>query len=233
MTPLASVSRCARAVIAAARALDALSDVRRLTDRPVSSAQTVGSCRTSCALAKSRLPSAAAAASAQRLTGDYGGVLLLRLGLLSAAAALARRGPANELIVALTADEEHASTGMAGLVDAGVRADAAVVCEPTGLAVMPAHKGFVWVEAGFSGRAAHGSRPDQGVDAIQHAAEFLVAMAEYEECLFDRAPHPLLGWGSIHAGTISGGAAPSVYPERCEVVVERRTLPREPPEAVM
>ena len=153
--------------------------------------------------------------------------------LLSAAAALARWGPPNELIVALTADEEHASTGMAGLTEAGVRADAAVVCEPTGLAVMPAHKGFVWVEAGFSGRAAHGSRPDQGVDAILHAAEFLVAMAEYEESLFERAPHPLLGWGSIHAGTISGGAAPSVYPEHCEVVVERRTLPEESPEAVM
>ncbi len=153
--------------------------------------------------------------------------------LLSAAAALARWGPPNELIVALTADEEHASTGMAGLTESGVRADAAVVCEPTGLAVMPAHKGFVWVEAGFSGRAAHGSRPDQGVDAILHAAEFLVAMAEYEESLFQRAPHPLLGWGSIHAGTISGGAAPSVYPEHCEVVVERRTLPHESPETVM
>ena len=153
--------------------------------------------------------------------------------LMSAAAALARRKLAGELIVALTADEEHASTGMAGLTESGVRANAAVVCEPTGLAVMPAHKGFVWVEAGFSGRAAHGSRPDQGVDAILHAAEFLVAMAEYEEELFERAPHPLLGWGSIHAGTISGGAAPSVYPERCEVVVERRTLPHESPEAVM
>ena len=153
--------------------------------------------------------------------------------LLSAAAALARRGPPGELIVALTADEEHASTGMAGLTDAGVVADAAVVCEPTGLAVMPAHKGFVWVEAGFAGRAAHGSRPEQGVDAILHAAEFLVAMAEYEESLFEREPHPLLGWGSIHAGTISGGAAPSVYPEHCEVVVERRTLPHESPETVM
>lgn len=153
--------------------------------------------------------------------------------LLSAAAALARWDPPNELIVALTADEEHASTGMAGLTESGVRADAAVVCEPTGLAVMPAHKGFVWVEAGFSGRAAHGSRPDQGMDAILHAAEFLVAMAEYEESLFERAPHPLLGWGSIHAGTISGGAAPSVYPEHCEVVVERRTLPHESPETVM
>lgn len=153
--------------------------------------------------------------------------------LLSAAAALARAGPPGELIVALTADEEHASTGMAGLAGGGAGADAAVVCEPTGLAVMPAHKGFVWVEAAFAGRAAHGSRPDRGVDAILHAAEFLVAVAEYEKSLCERAPHPLLGWGSIHAGTISGGAAPSVYPERCDVVVERRTLPGESPEAVM
>ncbi len=153
--------------------------------------------------------------------------------LLSAAAELARHGPPGELIVALTADEEHASTGMAALTDAGVAAAAAVVCEPTGLAVMPAHKGFVWVEAVFSGRAAHGSRPERGIDAIVHAAEFLVAMKEYEEGLLERAPHPLLGWGSIHAGTISGGSAPSVYPERCEVVVERRTLPHETPETVM
>ena len=153
--------------------------------------------------------------------------------LLSAAAALARPGLPNELIIALTSDEEHASTGMAALTEAGVQADAAVVCEPTELAVMPAHKGFVWVEAGFRGRAAHGSRPEHGVDAILHAAEFLVAMAEYEEGLGERAPHPLLGWGSIHAGTISGGAAPSVYPERCDVVVERRTLPHETPETVM
>ena len=153
--------------------------------------------------------------------------------LLSAAAALVRSDLEGELIVALTSDEEHASIGMAALTDAGVRADAAVVCEPTELAVMPAHKGFVWVEAGFRGRAAHGSRPEQGVDAIMHAAEFLVAMGAYEESLLERPPHPLLGWASIHAGTISGGSAPSVYPERCHVVVERRTLPRETPEAVM
>ena len=153
--------------------------------------------------------------------------------LLSAAAALARSDLAGELIVALSCDEEHASIGMAALTETGIQADAAVVCEPTGLAVMPAHKGFVWVEAGFRGRAAHGSRPEQGVDAILHAAEFVVAMGEYDESLTARPPHPLLGWGSIHAGTISGGSAASVYPERCEVVVERRTLPHESPDKVM
>ena len=73
-------------------------------------------------------------------------------------------------MVGLTADEEHASLGMEALVRSGMRADAAVVCEPTSLAVMPAHKGFVWIEAAFRGRAAHGSRPHEGVDAIEHAA---------------------------------------------------------------
>ncbi len=147
--------------------------------------------------------------------------------LLSASAALARGDLPGRLIVALTCDEEHASLGMAALVDSGVRADAAVVCEPTRLAVMPAHKGFVWIEAEFRGRAAHGSRPDEGVDAIEHAARYLVALNGLRETISAREPHPLLGHGSFHAGTIEGGSAPSVYPDRCKLVIERRTLPGE------
>ncbi len=153
--------------------------------------------------------------------------------LLSAAAALGRAELDGELIVALTADEEHASVGMAALTESGLAADAAVVCEPTELAIMPAHKGFVWVEVDFQGRAAHGSRPEEGIDAIQHAGEFLAALGAYGKQLSDRPAHPLLGNGSIHAGTITGGSAPSVYPERCSLVVERRTLPDETPELVM
>lgn len=147
--------------------------------------------------------------------------------LLSASAALSRGEVSGRLVVALTCDEEHASLGMAALVDSGVRADAAVVCEPTGLAVMPAHKGFVWLEAEFQGRAAHGSRPDEGVDAIEHAARYLVALDGLRETISARDPHPLLGHGSFHAGTIEGGSAPSVYPDRCKLVIERRTLPGE------
>lgn len=132
-----------------------------------------------------------------------------------------------ELIVALTADEEHASLGMQALVEAGVEADAAVVCEPTGLAVMPAHKGFVWVELLFRGRAAHGSRPEEGVDAIRHAALYLASLEDYRLRLLESDPHGLLGHGSLHAGTIAGGSAPSVYPAECRLVLERRTLPAE------
>lgn len=147
--------------------------------------------------------------------------------LMAAAARLARGGPRPRLVVALTADEEHASLGMDALVRSGVRADLAVVCEPTGLAVMPAHKGFVWIRATFRGRAAHGSRPDLGVDAIRHAGLYLAGLDGYAAELRERTTHPLLGRASLHAGTIHGGTAESVYPETCELLLERRTLPGE------
>lgn len=153
--------------------------------------------------------------------------------VLATAARLAAEDVPGELIVAFTADEEHASLGMEALVASGIRADAAVVCEPTGLAVMPAHKGFLWVDAEVKGRAAHGSRPELGIDAIAHAGHLLVAFEAEAARLAHDTDHPILGPASVHAGTVSGGSAPSVYPDRCEVVFERRTLPGETVDQVM
>ena len=153
--------------------------------------------------------------------------------ILAVAADLASERIPGELIVALTADEEHASIGMETLVGTGVVADAAVVCEPTSLSVMPAHKGFLWIDAHVRGRAAHGSRPDAGVDAIAHMGHLLVAFEEEAERLRRDTGHELLGPASLHAGTIRGGSAPSVYPDRCHLVVERRTLPGETAATVM
>ena len=153
--------------------------------------------------------------------------------ILATVARLAKGGPRPRIVVAFTADEEHASLGMAHLVESGVRADLAVVCEPTSLAVMPAHKGFVWLRARFSGRAAHGSRPEIGIDAIRHAGLYLAALDGYAEGLRARPAHPLLEHGSFHAGTILGGSAESVYPESCELLLERRTMPGEDSDAVV
>jgi len=147
--------------------------------------------------------------------------------LLATTARLAAEGPRPNVIVALTADEEHASVGMASFVAGGATADLAVVCEPTGLDVMPGHKGFVWIRAEFRGRAAHGSLPAIGVDAIRHAGLYLAALDEYAAELRARPAHPLLGHGTLHAGTIAGGTAESVYPDRCELLLERRTMPGE------
>jgi acetylornithine deacetylase len=147
--------------------------------------------------------------------------------LMAAAAALVRAGHPGTVVVALTADEEHASLGMQHLVARGIAADAAVVCEPTELKVMPAHKGFIWLRALFRGRAAHGSRPDLGVDAVRHAALYVAALDDLARRYRERPTHLLLGQPSFHVGTITGGSAASVYPETCDLVLERRTIPGE------
>lgn len=150
------------------------------------------------------------------------------LAAMSAAAARAtQRGLAGEVIIAAVADEEHMSAGTRELLRRGVRADAAIVGEPTGLAIMPAHKGFAWVEIEVRGRAAHGSRYDVGVDAILDGAVVLEELSRLERETLPARRHPLLGRPSLHISTIEGGSGWSTYPDRCLIRVERRTIPGE------
>jgi acetylornithine deacetylase len=137
-----------------------------------------------------------------------------------------------DLIVAAVADEEWESAGTASLLGSGLRADAAIVTEPTRLQLMPAHKGFVWMEFTVQGRAAHGSRWDLGVDAIRNAALILAEFDRIDREDLPKKSHPLLGRPSLHVGTISGGSGLSTYPERCVFTIERRTLPGEDADAV-
>jgi acetylornithine deacetylase len=134
-------------------------------------------------------------------------------------------GLAGDVLVAAVADEEHASLGVQEVLTT-VGADAAIVTEPTELALVVAHKGFVWAEIEVAGRAAHGSRPHLGVDAVVKAGPILTALGALDERLGART-HPLLGRGSVHASTIRGGEELSSYPARCVVGLERRTLPGE------
>jgi acetylornithine deacetylase len=138
-----------------------------------------------------------------------------------------------EIIIAAVIDEECESLGTRALLERGVRADLAVVTEPTRLSICPAHRGFVWLELTFTGRAAHGSRYDLGIDAIQHAATVLTALDQHQHTVLATRPHPLLGRASMHASTISGGVGWSTYPERCVLRVERRTIPGESTDSVL
>jgi acetylornithine deacetylase len=142
----------------------------------------------------------------------------------------AARGLAGDVVVAAVADEEHASLGVQEALRA-VRADAAIVTEPTELELVVAHKGFVWAEVEVHGRAAHGSRPHLGVDAIVKAGPVLTALGALDSALGERT-HPLLGRPSVHASVIRGGEELSSYPARCVLGLERRTLPGETGEAV-
>jgi acetylornithine deacetylase len=150
------------------------------------------------------------------------------LGAMCAAAArAAARGIAGEVIVAAVVDEEHTSIGTRELMRRGVRADAAIVGEPTRLSIMPAHKGFAWIEVEVRGRAAHGSRHELGIDAILEAAAILGELDHLEREVLPTRRHPLLGRPSLHVSTIEGGTGWSTYPDRCVIRVERRTLPHE------
>lgn len=147
--------------------------------------------------------------------------------MCAAAARAAARGIDGEVIVAAVVDEEHTSLGTRELLRRGVRADAAIVAEPTNLAIMPAHKGFAWLEVDVKGRAAHGSRYDIGVDAILEAGAVLMELHHADRDLLPAHTHPLLGRASLHASAIEGGEGWSTYPDRCLIRVERRTLPGE------
>jgi acetylornithine deacetylase len=147
--------------------------------------------------------------------------------MCAAAARAARRGLACELVIAAVIDEEWESLGTRDLVARGVRADAAIVTEPTRLSIMPAHRGFVWIETVVHGRAAHGSRWDIGIDAIRHAGLLLAELDLLDDTVLPRREHPLLGRGSLHASRIEGGTGMSTYPDRCLLSIERRTIPGE------
>jgi acetylornithine deacetylase len=150
---------------------------------------------------------------------------------MAAAAAADRRTLRGTVILAAVADEEYASAGTETAAERW-KADAAIVGEPTGLRVVTAHKGFAWFDIETRGFAAHGSRPDVGVDAIAKMGKILVAIGRLAEELAGAKPHPLLGPGSIHASLIRGGQELSSYPESCLLRIERRTIPGETPRSV-
>jgi acetylornithine deacetylase len=157
--------------------------------------------------------------------------------ILMAAVRLANdRSLRGDLIVTAVSDEEHASIGTAEVIAhlqaAGVHVDGAIVTEPTELQLCVAHKGFAWATLTTHGRAAHGSRRAEGIDAIAHMGRVLMALEALDNDLQLRPAHPLLGHASLHASLIEGGTGLSTYPPRCQLQIERRTLPGETAESI-
>jgi acetylornithine deacetylase len=140
-----------------------------------------------------------------------------------------RRG---RLVVAAVVDEEFESIGADALVREWT-ADAGVVTEPTDLQIGVGHKGFAWLEVETHGRAAHGSRPTEGIDAIAHMGRVLVELGHLDRLLQSRAPHRVMGTASLHASIVEGGREWSSYPDRCRLELERRTVTGESGESAL
>lgn len=156
-----------------------------------------------------------------RGSGDMKGGLA---AILDAARLLGESGwSKGRLLVAALVDEEYTSIGAEALVK-DWHADAAIVAEPTGMTVAVGHKGFSWVEITVEGRAAHGSRPQEGRDAIFMMGKVLHRLEALSNKLQASVPHPLLGCPSLHASLIDGGREMSTYPDKCRLKIERRNL---------
>jgi acetylornithine deacetylase len=137
-----------------------------------------------------------------------------------------------DLILAFVADEEYASMGTEHLVK-NYQTNAAIVTEPTGLEICPAHKGFGLFEFITTGRAAHGSRPKKGIDANTHMGWIMTELDRLSQKLESTPPHPLLGLPSLHIPVIKGGQEPFTYADKCRMKLERRTLPGETKEEIL
>lgn len=139
----------------------------------------------------------------------------------------ARQPLAGDILIAAVADEEYASLGTADL-GARYSVDGAIVAEPTtNMGLCLAHKGFIWLEVETIGRAAHGSRFNEGIDANMRMGRFLAELDKLEQNLRARPGHVLVGPPSLHAAMLKGGTELSAYAAHCRLSIERRTIPGE------
>jgi succinyl-diaminopimelate desuccinylase len=146
--------------------------------------------------------------------------------IVFAAGALAQSSfkPSSDLLIAATVGEEVDCLGARALVDEGILqgVTAIGIPEPTGLNLMTAHKGALWVKIVTQGRAAHGARPDLGVNAILHMQETIRRIVATE---WSAPAHPLLGIPTRNVATIQGGTKTNMVPDRCELTIDFRSLP--------
>lgn len=129
-----------------------------------------------------------------------------------------------EVLFVGTVGEEKDFVGVRKLVDSGIHADACIVGEPTSLKLVVAHKGLVRFKITTTGKTAHGSTPEKGVNAIYRMAPVITAIEEYNHKL-KKHSHPLLGSPTIVLGVINGGTAANVVPDQCSIDIDMRLLP--------
>jgi acetylornithine deacetylase/succinyl-diaminopimelate desuccinylase-like protein len=150
--------------------------------------------------------------------------------MVEAVCHMARHGPRpaeTEIVFAGLVDEENAQAGSRALAASGFKADLAVVGEATRLRVVTAHKGSLWLRLETRGRSAHGSQPELGRNAVHTMARIVDLLETDYASQLRRRRHPLLGCATVNVGVIRGGTQPNIVPDRCSILVDRRTLPGE------
>ncbi len=163
---------------------------------------------------------------------DTKATLAAMVHALTVLAKAEERPPATVTFVG-SVDEEAGFSGMYKLAQSGITADAAVVGEPTGLALVTATRGVARWQIRTRGLAAHTCHPERGVNAIYKMADVITALRERIMANFGEQTHPLLGSPQMTVSIIRGGARCNVVPDECTIDIDRRILPGDRQEDVI
>jgi succinyl-diaminopimelate desuccinylase len=146
----------------------------------------------------------------------------MKAGLVASVAALAAADPETPVALLLTSDEEIGSKGAAAAASAVAdqRIGAVIVPEATGNQVVLGHKGALWLAVRTAGRAAHGSTPERGHNAVLDLAALLTRAGGEIPLRTDE----FLGSETWNPGMVAGGSAANVVPDRAEAVIDMRTV---------
>jgi acetylornithine deacetylase/succinyl-diaminopimelate desuccinylase-like protein len=158
---------------------------------------------------------------------DTKGSIAAMLTALGTLAKSPQRPRHTEIVFAGLVDEENNQAGSRALAASGLKADLAIVGEPTRLQIVTAHKGDLWLRLETHGQSAHGSRPELGRNAVHEMARVVEVLETKYAAHLRRRRHPLLGTATVSVGTIHGGTQPNIVPARCAISIDRRTLPGE------
>lgn len=158
---------------------------------------------------------------------DTKGSVAAMLTALCELAAAKSRPRETEIVFAGVVDEENVQAGSRRLAAGGMKADLAIVGEPTNLKVVTAHKGSLWLQLETRGRAAHGATPQLGKNAVREMARVVEFLEGDYARFLQRRKHTLLGTATVNVGVISGGRQPNIVPDHCTIRIDRRTLPGE------
>lgn len=149
--------------------------------------------------------------------------------MMTAMAAIKKSGVqlSGDIVFAGVIDEEDKSEGTRALLKSGLKADGAVVGEPSNLEICIGHRGLEWFEFEFIGKTVHGGKQKEGINAIEKAARFMNRL----ECellpKIEKRKHPCVGSSSMNYGKISGGTQPSTVAGQCTLQIDRRWIPGE------
>lgn len=158
---------------------------------------------------------------------DTKGSVAAMMTALMELARLKRRPTNTEIVFAGMVDEEAGLKGSRAFSAAGIKADLAIIGEPTRLQVVTAHKGTLWMKVETHGKAAHGSRPELGRNAVHEMARIVDLLETKYAARLRSRRHPLLRHATINAGAIAGGVQANIVPDYCWLMIDRRTMPGE------